>query len=212
MSTEPTPGWITKVLTHKVTLIVCYLICGTFLVIVTYAMSTGAELTVSRDAWLTLKPVNTHEKQALQKELVDLKQRVQDLERTTINIGLLPDEIRAGGSPQEIVRQIHDLLRQTKDIEENLGFSFSTVSREITVNGTINTRLPPTSDRVRRLHKHIQMCLAAVGHFEGKITTEARDTYAALVRFQARNGLAADGILGRKTWAALTANYERLAQ
>lgn len=53
--------------------------------------------------------------------------------------------------------------------------------------------------------REIQTCLKNAGFYKGEVDgVKGRKTRAAIRKFQAENGLAADGVVGKRTWEALS--------
>lgn len=60
-----------------------------------------------------------------------------------------------------------------------------------------------TKDKARV--KEIQECLKNAGFYKGEIDgVKGRKTRSAIRKFQAENGLVADGVVGKRTWEALS--------
>jgi murein L,D-transpeptidase YcbB/YkuD len=78
--------------------------------------------------------------------------------------------------------------------------------------GTNISIKPRTTAKCKARTKEIQICLKNAGFYAGKIDgVKGRQTRRAIREFQAANGLAADGIVGGKTWAALSRYAEAAA-
>ncbi|MBI4309507.1 MAG: peptidoglycan-binding protein, partial [Candidatus Omnitrophica bacterium] len=61
--------------------------------------------------------------------------------------------------------------------------------------------------RVRASAEKVQTALKNAGFYTGKVDGKiGAGTKAAIIEFQRSNGLAADGVVGRKTWEALKKN------
>jgi murein L,D-transpeptidase YcbB/YkuD len=131
------------------------------------------------------------------------------LESTTINIGLLPEGFQ-GKKPQEIIETIKTLITETRDAMGNIQFSIAVVGKEVNTNWIINTT-QPANQAVKRLNLHIQRILSAIGYYNGTFDGSMEKTFRAVVDFQKRNGLKADGILGKKTWNIIRKQAEALA-
>ena len=57
---------------------------------------------------------------------------------------------------------------------------------------------------VKALREEIQQALQSAGYYKGALDGKVGpNTRAAIKAFQADNGLSADGVCGRKTWAQL---------
>ncbi len=191
--------------------------------ILLWAIYCGAEISSGPDNWLSIRSSNSRQISQLRQELEqfqqnsvsrdkydELQQRIVDLEKTTINIGMLPEEIKAG-DPNESLKKIRTLVKEIDRLQQDTSFAVAVVSREITTNGVINTN-QPTTEPVRRLNCHIQKCLQVIGCYDGRLTGEREDTHSAVVRFQQIHNLKSDGIIGRKTWTAITTRYETLRE
>lgn len=185
------------------------------------AIYCGAEVSSGPDNWLCIRSCTSRQLAQLRQELEQFKensvsrdryeslqQRIDDLERTTINIGMLPDEIKAD-DPNASLAKIRTLVGEIEHLQQDTSFSIAVVSREITANGVINTNQPDNGP-IRRLNCHIQKCLQTIGYYNSQVTGEREETRNAVVQFQQTENLKGDGIIGRKTWMAITARYEKL--
>jgi len=91
-------------------------------------------------------------------------------------------------------------MEQTQKVEE---IKAQSVSRS---QGRTNVQIRHRkSPRDRQHMREIQTCLKNAGFYKGDIDgVKGRKTRAAIRKFQAENGLAADGVVGKRTWEALT--------
>ena len=87
--------------------------------------------------------------------------------------------------------------QQSQTIEE------MRAAKESTVRTNITTRTGSVKTRGRM--KEVQMCLKGAGFYDGKIDgVKGKGTKRAIKEFQKANGLRADGVVGQKTWEALS--------
>ncbi len=87
--------------------------------------------------------------------------------------------------------------QQSQSIEELK----TTRETAVKTNITPKARSSQGSERT----KEIQICLQNAGFYKGNIDgIKGRNTKKAIKEFQKANGLRADGIVGRKTWEALS--------
>jgi murein L,D-transpeptidase YcbB/YkuD len=78
-------------------------------------------------------------------------------------------------------------------------------SRRESVPQTNVTVKDRTGDFTKYRVKDIQTCLKNAGYYDGKIDgIKGRKTRKAIRAFQSANGLKADGVVGTKTWDALS--------
>lgn len=76
---------------------------------------------------------------------------------------------------------------------------------EDTVQAGTNISVAPKPARTKERIKDIQACLKNAGYYEGNIDgVKGRKTRKAIREFQKANDLTADGVVGQKTWAALS--------
>lgn len=214
-------GYILEVISSRNSLLLIIGLEAFICMVLLWAIYCGAEISSGPDNWLCIRSSTSRQLAELRQELEqfrensvsrekyeDLQQRIMDLERTTINIGMLPEGIKAG-DPNESLARIRTLVGEIERLQRDTSFSVAVVSREITANGVINTN-QPASEAVRRLNCHIQRCLQAIGCYNGEVTGEREGTHSAVIQFQQAAGLKSDGIIGRKTWMAITTRYETL--
>jgi len=188
-----------------------------------WAIYCGAEISSGPDNWICIRSSTSRQLTQLQKEFEafksssvskdtydELQRRITDLERTTINIGLLPGRLQ-GSDPEEVLKNIKSLVLEVETLPRDISFSMAVVSREITACGIINTK-QPVSATIKRLNSHILACLQAIGFYDGNCDGERENTHNAVLKFQQARGLNTDGLLGRKTWMAITALYEQLSK
>ncbi|MFA5291522.1 MAG: peptidoglycan-binding domain-containing protein [Phycisphaerae bacterium] len=98
---------------------------------------------------------------------------------------------------------------QTNTFETDTKYSFSVLSSAMSRMGKINTKSPADNEAIRDLYKHIQKCLSAIGIYNDHCDGEQPSTYTAVIEFQTKNKLEADGIVGEKTWKAIKATFDK---
>lgn len=214
-------GYLRYVMSSRNSLLVVIVLETFVCMVLLTAIYCGAEVSSGPGNWLCIRSCTSKQLAQLRQELEqfkensvsrdkydNLQQRIDDLERTTINIGLLPEEIKAD-DPNSSLAKIRTLVSEIEHLQQDTSFSIAVVSREITANGVINTN-QPVNNPVRRLNCHIQRCLQTIGCFDGQVDGDREGTYSAVTRFQQTENLKGDGIIGRKTWMAFTSRYERL--
>lgn len=192
-----------------------------FCLFLVYALRAGAVISVGKDGF-TIQASSFYELQKLRNEVKELKessvrkgeyedllQRIRDLETTTINIGLLPEGSQ-GKKPEETIETIKTLITETRDAMGDVQFSASIVGKEVNKNWIINTS-QPANKAVKKLNLNIQRVLSAIGYYSGPFDGSMEKTFRAVVDFQSRNGIKADGILGKKTWYLIRKRVEVLA-
>ena len=68
-----------------------------------------------------------------------------------------------------------------------------------------NISVKPRGGKSKERTKEIQTCLKNAGFYNGKINgVKGKATKKAIKEFQKANGLRADGVVGKKTWEALS--------
>ncbi len=216
------PSALSLVLSNRYAIGFAYFALVSILVIFVYALATGSEVAVSEKEWLSIRPASVKEREQMAKQIDDFKKnyvrksdydalqsRVKDLERTTVSITQLPEELKSD-DPKKVLSGIKGFFDQFRDMEGDVHFSLSVVSRHITNNGAINTGLSANDERQRNLHRHIQRCLAAINYLDKNVTGDPVETYRTILRFQRFYALSADGIIGRKTWGKIQEVYAQV--
>ena len=106
-------------------------------------------------------------------------------------------------------QKIKELQLLKMQVETNYKYSFDVVESELHRMGMINTKRSVDNESIRNLNQHIQKCLSAIGSYNGPCDGEQVSTYNAVIEFQSKNKLKVDGIIGRNTWKAIKAPFEK---
>ncbi len=121
----------------------------------------------------------------VQSEVTGIKTRVETLESRVEGVETKQAEVERTTAEQA---QALDELKSTASPMANSNISIKT--RESTQPGKI---------------RDIQQALKNAGYYDGKIDgVKGKGTKKAIKDFQKANGLKADGVVGRKTWEALS--------
>lgn len=133
------------------------------------------------------------------------RKQVDDLRRTTIAISDLPREIQ-GGTAAEVRAKVQKLTEVVSTpVSADSGSSFAIIS-QIVAAGSIDTKLPSDKFPQRRLvYIALQNCLQSIGAYMGPLDGSQASTHKAVTAFQTVSKLTADGVVGKKTWAAIMA-------
>ncbi len=202
-----------KVLTFAVFLIFC---------LVGYALYRNAEIAVGGDSWVSVKPLGNEKKlrgliDELEKTTVSkesygkLQEELILLQGRAIEVSEFPRELKTlGNNRDSILSSIRELLSEQNEMNNCVVVSYAMVFMEITINGTINTKLPVADRRRQRLYYHIQKCLASIAAYNKTPNGEQSDTYLAVTEFQQMNKLKVDGMIGKKTWTMISNKFEQL--
>ncbi|MFA5238548.1 MAG: peptidoglycan-binding domain-containing protein [Phycisphaerae bacterium] len=192
-------------------------------IVLLYAISRDAELSFSKDKWLTITPKGSAQIQEL-KQKVDnsvsvaeynkLENKYQKLEKEHQELSRKLNQIEQSVLPtaendQAIVPRIQLLCFRARDLDQNIEYSYSVIRSEITRNGTINTKRPAKQQERKDLYQHIQKCLSSIGAYNGECNGDQSVTCNAVMDFQASNKLMVDGIIGKNTWKAIEKNFEK---
>ncbi|MDD4909500.1 MAG: peptidoglycan-binding domain-containing protein [Candidatus Omnitrophica bacterium] len=110
---------------------------------------------------------------------------------------------------QQLQTQVSDLSGELQKKDEEIGYlerqlaAAQTQREEIT---SARERAPKKSlDSKKRTRKNIQLALKKAGYYKGEIDGKlGKATKKAVRDFQKANGLSADGIVGKATWAKLS--------
>lgn len=201
-----------------VAVIILFIIC-IFLII---ALRSGSDITIGPGFQVSFHSTAIYEIRRLKDQIENLRlttvskdqyeellQRIQDLENTSINIGLLPVDVQRK-SPKEVIEAIKSIMTDTKEAIGDTQFSIAVVGNEINKNWIINTR-QPANRAVRQLNLHIQTVLNKIGAYNGPFDGKMENTYQAVMDFQSRHGLKVDGILGKKTWNMIRKDVDVLS-
>ena len=124
-------------------------------------------------------------------------------------IGVSHDKITLKPINKELQTLESKFDKIKNEIETDSKRSFSMLEAELYRVGIINTKRPVDNDNIRDINKHIQICLSAIGGYNGHCDGEQLSTYNAVIEFQSKNKLKVDGIIGKKTWNAIKAVYEK---
>lgn len=192
------------------------------LLLVAYALSIGSEVSFDKQTGLIIKPraelerIRILEQQIaeLQKSTVkkeeydDIFTQLDDLRKTTINIGMLPESLQFD-KPDQIVLEIKRMLEQTRESVGDVALSLAIVGKELGLSSIIDTNTTQTKSTIYT-NFHIQRVLHAIGHYEGPLDGARDPTYRAVISFQQSKGLKADGKLGKKTWAAVREQWSEV--
>lgn len=185
-----------------------------------YVLSINSKISYSKENGFSLTPRLTD---GLQTKILDLKattvskssheqitKQLKYMQETTISIQELPVEFRGGGKPQAALDAIRAGSDELRGLHDNVFVSYTLVSVEITTNGPINTKMAAMDARRQRLYSHIQKCLCSIGAYCGKMDGEQTSTYSAIIDFQVKYGLQVDGIIGQKTWAKISQEFDQI--
>ena len=77
------------------------------------------------------------------------------------------------------------------------------ISVELATTGSIDTNLPSPDDSTKDVYKCVQVCLKAIGCYDGGIDGDPTRTKEATTKFQRDNKLKVDGKIGRDTWRTM---------
>jgi len=148
------------------------------LVVLSIVMLTGCATTQNKVA-----PVNQ-----IQNQVVDLEQRMEEQEKEIVD---LKYEVKDLTSKLESKGQMI--------VETSEPYAYSAKSAPVVSVSDSNEMI-----RVAVAPSEIQKALKGAGLYEGKIDGRiGPKTKAAVVEFQRKHGLKADGVIGQKTWAEM---------
>lgn len=123
----------------------------------------------------------------VQSEVTGIKTRVETLESRVEGVEAKQAEVERTTAEQA---QALDELKSTSAPAANTNFSVK--ARESSQPGKT---------------KDVQQALKNAGYYDGKVDgIKGKGTVKAIKEFQKANGLTADGVVGRKTWNALSAH------
>jgi murein L,D-transpeptidase YcbB/YkuD len=116
-------------------------------------------------------------------EVSDIKSRVDTLETRVEGVEAKTSDVERMSSEQ--ARAIEDM--KSRGAVTNVGIKYR------------------SGGKSKERTKDIQTCLKNAGFYSGKIDgIKGRQTRKAITEFQSANGLKADGVVGPKTWDALS--------
>lgn len=127
-------------------------------------------------------------------------------EEESIKISRLPGQLQ--GTCGEVEFKIKQMCDEISKRGEDIGFSFYMLQKIFDRDGTINTKMPTVNENRIQIYKHVQNCLSSIGAYNGKIDGKQASTYKAVTEFQKHNNLKQDGLIGKKTWPAITQKFE----
>jgi ABC-type maltose transport system permease subunit len=105
---------------------------------------------------------------------------------------------------------VFGLKSRVDALETNSEYSFKIICSKLEISGPISTKRPIIdNEELRTLYKHIQICLSAIGSYNGICDGEQLSTYSAVMEFQSKNKLIVDGVLGNNTWRVFKTVYEK---
>jgi murein L,D-transpeptidase YcbB/YkuD len=216
-----------KVLLEKLTsrgalafVLVCVVLLFLFFV---YAVSRDAQIIRSKDGVIRVIPNGNERIEQLetllsqsvsQDEFHRLEAKYQHLGReyqiasSRVTRLLAAAGVDMSEGEDVAVRRIEMLAARSRDTERDMSVSLSVIRHEVTLGRTINTNSLATDVRTRGLCMDIQKFLRCVGAYNGEISGEQAATCRAVKQFQKKNGLTADGIIGRKTLKAMERAFE----
>ncbi len=112
--------------------------------------------------------------------------------------------------------EIVDLQYQVKDLSSKVGSSKesadSASDADVSIGSSKKSNFSSYSDNIIRVNasiEDVQRALKNAGHYNGKIDGKlGAGTKQAIVEFQNSHHMAADGVLGKKTWKLLKSNLK----
>jgi outer membrane murein-binding lipoprotein Lpp len=138
------------------------------------------------------------------------KQTTKQINALQAQVGTITDELtRLDQSLQETRSSIQAEQNRVNELESQLRYSKGRLSslreEESVIQGIYRT---PSGFQLPSLH--IQQALKNAGYYQGTLDGKiGSQTRQAIRAFQRDNGLGADGIVGRQTWAKLKSYLER---
>ena len=189
-------------------------------VIIFFALKSDKDISYDQIG-LSINSNFKNEAQRLQKEMERLKrttvskakyerlfQQIKKLEQVAVDNGLL---LKRHGEkePEEIIESLKTMITETRNTVGDIQVSMSLIERELRANKIINTK-QNINNTVRKLNYHIQKVLAVLGEYNGKCDGTRESTSIAMIDFQNKHGLRADGILGTKTWSSISRLYRSM--
>jgi hypothetical protein len=212
----------TAILTSKRTLSAVIVLELLLCLLLLYALRSGAEISSGNGSWVSIKPrTDTQRIQNLEAQLNELKAntvrkaqyddllaQLEDLRRTTVSFGMLPQSSRLE-TPEEVFKAVTTLLNQARESIGEVNFSVSVVGKEIASRSIIDTNRSrgPYTDHI---NYHIQKTFSSLGYYDGPLNGEVNDTVRAVTNFQLANRLRVDGKIGKNTWDAVRSAWEKL--
>ncbi len=191
-----------KIVFSKPSMIVYIIILVLFCSIVLYAINRDAEVLFSKDKWLIITPKNNRTIKELQSQL-DKSVPLADYNK------LLAKYKEINKEHSDSLSKVQLLTLQVNTFETDTNYSFTFLDTELNRVGMINTKRPVDNETIQTRYKHIQKCLSTIGSYDGSCDGGQISTCNAVMEFQSNNGLKVDAVIGKNTWGAIKAIFEK---